>query len=124
VAITKEGYERNYVKREKGKQIRRYAHVMLAERVLGKKLPIAAVVHHADGNGTNNKTGNLIICENAKYHNLLHMRTRALRASGHANWRKCSFCKQYDDPVNMYTYKTVSQAYHRECRNLYDNGRD
>jgi len=53
------------------------AHVLIAEKALGKKLPPGAVVHHADGNPSNNKNSNLVICPSQAYHMLIHARTRA-----------------------------------------------
>ena len=82
-----------------GKQ--RYAHVLIAEAVYGKPLPSAAVVHHVDGDNKNNSHANLVICNDQSYHMLIHTRTRAHDECGHASWRKCPICKQYDDPSIM-----------------------
>jgi len=89
-------------------------HILIAEKALGKSLPLGAVIHHGNGNGTDNIGSNLVICENHAYHNLLHQRTRALKACGHASWRKCRFCQQYGDPKNL--KKTGNSFYHRDCR--------
>jgi hypothetical protein len=51
-------------------------HVLIAERVLGRRLKKPEQVHHFDGNGLNNKNKNLIICPNMAYHKLLHKRQR------------------------------------------------
>ncbi len=91
-----------------------YDHILRAEKALGKPLPQEAKVHHANGT----KTGPLVICQDEAYHQLLHRRMRALKACGHANWRKCSYCKQYDDPKNMFINK--NKSYHKECRNQHD----
>ena len=96
-------------------------HVVLAERALGKFLPIGAEVHHVNGKRRDNSRGNLVICESVKYHRLLHRRTAALRASGHADWRKCRFCKEHDDPKNLYVNK--NNVSHRECFNQYERDR-
>lgn len=93
-------------------------HVVIAERVLGKALPDKAEVHHVNGDGTDNRNQNLVICQNNEYHKLLERRGRALATCGHANWRKCVHCKRYDDPQNgMYIKGPISV--HRECRNRY-----
>lgn len=76
-------------------------HVIVAERALGRKLPKGAVVHHVDEDRLNNTPANLVICPNRGYHALLHIRMAALAASGHADWRKCSCCKVYDDVKNL-----------------------
>jgi hypothetical protein len=60
-------------------------HVHIAERALGKELPKGAEVHHVDGNGRNNANRNLVICQDASYHRLLHRRAKALRELGDAN---------------------------------------
>ena len=49
-------------------------HRLLAEEILGKPLPIGAVVHHDDGDKTNNHRGNLVICQSIEHHNTLHKR--------------------------------------------------
>ena len=88
-------------------------HILKAEKALGKPIPKKHPIHHFD------KT-QLVICENAKYHHLLHIRTKALRACGHANWRKCTFCKQYDSPDKLFIPKSISSGVcHRECRYEY-----
>lgn len=94
---------------------RKYEHVRIAEAALGKPLPVGAQVHHVDVNSGNNSPSNLVICPDAEYHWLLHVRTRALDACGNANWRKCVLCKQYDDPSMMYGH--AGQYVHRSCRN-------
>lgn len=48
-------------------------HLIIAERALGKSLPAGAEIHHLDGNKSNNQNNNLIICQNRKYHGLLHI---------------------------------------------------
>lgn len=59
------------------KEGRVWKHRIVAERVLGHPLPPGAVVHHVNGNQRDNRTCNLVICENQAYHMLLHARQRA-----------------------------------------------
>ncbi len=92
-------------------------HIRVAERALGKRLPRGAIVHHVDENRLNNAPSNLVICHGSGYHRLLHQRMDALKACGHAHWRKCRFCQQHDDPVNLFISKT--NVHHRECMNAY-----
>ena len=97
--------------------VRKYEHVRMAEDAIGKPLPAGAHVHHADCNPGNNAPTNLVVCPNAAYHWLLHVRTRALDACGNAGWRKCALCKQYDDPAMMSEHG--GGYVHRSCRNAY-----
>lgn len=95
-------------------------HRIIAENVLGKKLPKDSVVHHVDGNKLNNNNDNLVICENDSYHKLIHKRQKALELSGHADWIKCVFCKKYDDPNKIHIGKKPAfNSYHKECANKY-----
>lgn len=89
--------------------------IIIAEAALGKPLPPRAEVHHVNEIKNDNARGNHVVCENRGYHMLLHQRGRALKASGHANWIKCAYCKQYDSPDNMYVRKNVNQGWHRSC---------
>lgn len=97
-------------------------HVLVAERALGKPLPKGAEVHHVDENPSNNDPSNLVICPDAAYHKLLHQRQRAFDACGHYEWRKCTYCKKYDDPAND-MYLTRKKAHHRECDRAHQRAR-
>lgn len=92
-------------------------HIIIAEKVLGKPLPKGAVVHHIDERRDNNVNTNLIICQDKPYHALIHYRMKAKNNCGHANWIKCVYCKQYDDPINI--LDSGYHKYHRECKNKY-----
>ena len=96
---------------------RGFEHSNIAEQAIGKPLPRRAVIHHVDENPNNNNPSNLVICPSQAYHMLLHQRQRALRATGHADWRKCPFCKQYDDPQLM-TWDGNGYR-HRKCHAAY-----
>ena len=90
-------------------------HILIAEKALGHYLPDAACIHHVDGN-TRRQRGNLVICHDQAYHMLLHRRQRALDACGHADWRKCRDCKQYDALHNLRVLRNWPKiAYHEEC---------
>ena len=92
-------------------------HIAIVEKILGYPLPAKARIHHVNEDPKDNRPRNLVVCENNVYHMFLHQRMRAYKACGHAHWRKCSICKQYDDPLKMYV--TKKHVYHRECSNLY-----
>lgn len=98
-------------KRVNGKSFRRY--VLVAEEILGKRLPRGAVVHHVDGDRSNNAPNNLVICQSQGYHSYLHLRQRALRECGHATWRKCWICQEWDALENVKVDR--ESAAHYEC---------
>lgn len=108
--------EDGYVYRMIG-YVRKMDHVRIAERVLGRPLPVGATVHHVNGIKSDNRHENLVICQDESYHRLLHVRTRAYEAAGDANKRKCPYCKKYDDVLKM---ASASGGYvHRQCRANY-----
>jgi hypothetical protein len=86
-----------------------------AAKALGKPLPVKAVVHHYNGH--------LIICQNQKYHLLLHTRQQAFEATGDSNKRKCIYCKLFDHISNMIEKSKTNGALeyvHRACLKLYN----
>ena len=95
----------------KSGQVREYR--LEVEKAIGRYLKPEEQVHHhynADGSVT------LVLCPDQAYHRLLHRREEALRYCGHADWRKCVLCKQYDDPKNM----CINQnKYHKQCNTAY-----
>jgi len=95
----------------------RFTHVVMAEKALGRHLPKGVQVHHVDENRLNNDPNNLVICPDQAYHALLHQRADALDACGHTHWRKCKYCKQWDDPKNLRIY--VSSVCHFRCEQEY-----
>jgi len=94
-----------------------FEHILVAEQILGKPLPPNAEIHHVNEDKSDNRLGNIVICSDNDYHHLIHQRLRAYKACGHANWRKCNFCKQWDAPENMHV--TSSYAHHLACRRAY-----
>lgn len=105
--------------RKNGRQNRE--HVLVAEQALGHPLPPGAVVHHVDLDKTNNTPTNLVVCPDDAYHALLHQRQRALDAGAPAHWRRCAYCKQYDEPDRLYIKNTM--VYHVDCANAYRRNR-
>jgi hypothetical protein len=95
-------------------------HLLVAERALGRPIPKENQVHHVDGNGSNNAGSNLVICESNKYHQLLHVRTEALRLSGHADWLRCKYCQQYSPTSDLYISPKETNQYHPTCANRFN----
>lgn len=91
-------------------------HRLVVERILKCALPRKAVIHHVDEDRSNNVPTNLVVCPSNAYHRLLHRRMAARDASGNPNFRKCPYCKAYDDPANMRQEKS-GRCVHRICAN-------
>ena len=91
MSINNQGYVRVYpsIRKKDGRDL---LHRVIAENVLGHPISSTIVIHHVDGNRSNNVHSNLVICQNAAYHRLLHKRQVALAKTGNANLRKCCVC--------------------------------
>jgi hypothetical protein len=78
-------------------------HVVIAERALGHPLPAGAHVHHLNENGRDNRNHNLVICQDAAYHKLLHVRARVVRAGGNPDTQRiCCYCHAPKDIGEFY----------------------
>lgn len=87
-------------------------HRALAEQALGKPLPPKAVVHHVDGKHA--EGSRLVICQDQRYHFLLHIRQRTLVAGGDPNtqrvcWR-CGVVRAFDE------FAPAALTKNRACR--------
>jgi hypothetical protein len=89
-------------------------HILIVEKVLGKRLPKGVEVHHVDLVRANDSNNNLVACQDRTYHRLLHKRTKALHACGHADWISCQICKQYSPSSEIKQYKN-GVKWHPKC---------
>lgn len=64
-----------YVLVQVGRRARKYEHIVVAERALGRELRAGEVVHHINCDRTDNRPENLLICQ-IGYHIQLHARMR------------------------------------------------
>ena len=53
-------------------------HRYVVEKAMGKQLPLGAEIHHYNGNRSDNRNFNLIVCPNEAYHKLLHERAKVV----------------------------------------------
>lgn len=99
-------------------------HRLTIEKAIGKIIPDGAEPHHVNCNRSDNRNTNLVLCEDSAYHKLLHQRTRACWACGHANWRYCWICRRWDHPNNMYNAKNFNLSRHNRCQVAYNARRN
>ena len=96
-----------------------YEHLIVAERALGRPIPLTAHVHHVNELRNDNRPINLVICESVTYHRLLHQRMRAWRACGQSTWLPCDYCGEHDNPSNLYLHRNGRSGRHLHCHTAY-----
>ena len=93
-------------------------HVLVMEAAIGRLVRPGEVVHHRDRNRQNNELSNLVLCESQAAHKELHLQEDAIAAGAPPNYRRCVFCKAYDDPAAMTKTGNNSSGhryYHKAC---------
>jgi hypothetical protein len=93
-------------------------HILVAEKSIGRRLKQNEVVHHKNQVRDDNRPENLEVIESRSSHQRLHRAERALKECGNPDWRKCQFCKNYDDPSVMIVNSPSSMC-HKSCRDIY-----
>ncbi len=94
-------------------------HLCIAERARGRPLPPKAEVHHVDGVRDNNANRNLVICQDRRYHHLLHRRTKVVRAGGNPNTHGlCGECHGLFLISELWLRKTGNEYRCRSCQQL------
>lgn len=120
VYIDAAGYVKSKDRSHSRADVRGYVrdHIVIAEHALGRALPAQAVVHHVDGNESNNKNSNLVICQDNIYHGLIHKRMRAYLATGNVSSVKCVYCKRWGTigEAGMDRQPYSGGPYHLICR--------
>lgn len=90
-------------------------HRERAEMALGYRLPIGAVVHHADGSKRDDAP--LVICQDEGYHKFLHRRMRIKAAGGDPNTEKiCARCRLVKPRTDFPMSRGQADGLHSYCR--------
>lgn len=102
---------------------RLFEHIVVAEAALGHALPPKAVVHHVDGNKSNNSPSNLVICQDHAYHMLLHARARRLKEFGSLEVRRCKTCHEAKPLADFNNDRSSWDGHCDNCRSCDKTGR-
>jgi hypothetical protein len=98
-------------------------HEWVAQQAIGRPLRDQERVHHFNKDKADNRSANLVICEDERYHKLLHQRQESMDATGDPSMRKCRFCEEWDCPDNLYIPPSGWSPCHRTCYNSWQRER-
>lgn len=112
-----QGYIRVYAPNHLLADTRGYVaeHILMAIATVGR-LPESAEVHHVNGDKSDNRRGNIVICQDHGYHMLLYRRLRAKRACGNPSYRRCVQCKEWKDVAELRITRIRDTAYKCKAR--------
>ena len=102
-------------------------HILVVEKVLGYLLPKGVIIHHVNGVKDDNRTKNLVVCPDVKYHNLVHARTRIVLIGGNPNFQKiCCRCQILKSKECFGIHRSTwdgRQGMCKDCYHEYDKNR-
>jgi hypothetical protein len=92
-------------------------HLLIAEKALGKPLPLGAVVHHVNEVQDDNRNDNLVICQDNSYHRLIHVRMRIVAFGGNPDTDKiCCKCKFVKKRTEFSLSSLQTDGLHSLCK--------
>lgn len=92
-------------------------HLLVAERALGRPIPECHPVHHINGDRSDNRPRNLVICEDKRYHKLLHTRHNIIRLGGDPDKVKpCGECKQLVERADFHSNRSTADGLNWKCK--------
>ena len=109
----------------------KYRYRLIAEKALGCPMPAGVQIHHLNEDGRDDANINLVICEDEKYHKLLHHRQRIVRAGGNPDTEAiCNVCNNVLPHTAFNIRKasihgrcfTCRKCSNAKCRDWYNNG--